>query len=89
MENRDWGIARETDNLEAAGAMKSDKHDLGLPTEVYAHADLPVRVTARAYGRFSGWIDCELKALVVRWAHVAPPAASRPPRFRFRAARPE
>ncbi|MFH1923732.1 MAG: hypothetical protein ABIP48_28055 [Planctomycetota bacterium] len=74
----------ETDDLEVARAMKSDKHDLGLRSEVYEHDDVPVRVAAGAYGRFCGWIDRELGALVARWSHVAPPSASRPPRFRFR-----
>jgi hypothetical protein len=37
--------------------------------------DVPVRVEVKAFLRFSRRIDSQLRRLVVRWAHAAPPSA--------------
>jgi hypothetical protein len=39
------------------------------------HWDVPVRVEVRAYLRFSRRLDCQLRRLIVRWAHAASPRA--------------
>jgi hypothetical protein len=38
-----------------------------------SHWDVPVRVKLAAYLRFSRRLDSQLRRLVVRWAHTAPP----------------
>ncbi len=37
------------------------------------HWDVPVRVELRAYLRFGRRMDCQLRRLVLRWAHTAAP----------------
>jgi hypothetical protein len=37
--------------------------------------DVPVRVELRAYLRFNRRMDRQLRLLVIRWAHAAPPRA--------------
>jgi hypothetical protein len=37
------------------------------------HWDVPVRVDLRSYLRFSRQMDCQVRRLVVRWAHAASP----------------
>ena len=69
--------------------MKSDKYDLSLRWEGHEQADVPVKVPIRSYLRFCRWMDGELHGVVARWSHAAAPGALRPPRFRFRIAKPK
>lgn len=43
------------------------------------HWDVPVRVELRAYVRFSRGLDSQLRRLVVRWSHTAPPRSREKP----------
>ena len=50
------------------------------------HWDVPVRVELRSFLRFSRRMDCQLRRLVVRWAHAASPNARGVPAAREQAA---
>ena len=52
------------------------------------HWDVPVRVELRAYLRFSRRMDMQLRRLVVRWVHTAPPSARGVPANRAQAGMP-